>query len=62
MTFWEGFYSLHTLFIMIYLGLSLLGILFIVWGIFNRKIKIDKSGVTFDRLRAKPHSRRKEDS
>lgn len=61
MTFWSGFYLLNAWFVMVYLGIGLVGILLIVWGIFHRKIKIDKSGITFDRLRAKPN-RRKEDS
>lgn len=60
MTFWEGFYKLNELFVMIYLGVGQVSLIFIVWGIFNRKIRIDKSGITFDRLRAKSNRRKDE--
>jgi hypothetical protein len=53
MTFWEGFFQLPNIFVMAFLSISLVGILFVINELANRKMRIDKSGITFDRLRDK---------
>ena len=72
MSFWEGFFNLNIWFVQIYLAISLIGILLILWELSNRKLRIDRNGISLDRLRekksfriklweAKQRNRRKED-
>lgn len=53
MNFWEGFYTLPEWFIMLFLSFLLLGILFVLYELSNRKMKISKEGITFDRMKEK---------
>jgi len=51
MNFWEGFFQLPELFVMGFLVALLIGLFLLFFELANRKFRIDKSGVTFDRLR-----------
>jgi|GEM_PF-6327685 hypothetical protein len=51
MSFWEGFYTLPQWFIMGFLVALLVGLLFVINELANRKMKISKEGFQFDRLR-----------
>lgn len=51
MNFWEGFFTLPEYFVMGFLVVLLVGLFLLFFELANRKLRIDKSGVTFDRLR-----------
>lgn len=48
--FWAGFWLLPPVYVMIWLGFTQFGILFVIWELAHRKMSINKDGVTFDRL------------
>jgi hypothetical protein len=51
MNFWEGFFQLPDIFVMGFLVALLVGLFLLFFELANRKLRIDKTGVTFDRLR-----------
>lgn len=53
MNFLEGFFALPEIFVMGFLIALLIGGFLVFFELANRKLKISKEGVTFDRLRDK---------
>jgi len=53
MEFWKGFFALPEWFVMVFLSILLVGFIFVINELANRKMKISKEGFMFDRLREK---------